>query len=138
VRYKALLDPNTGEPIQVFTNGGEKKPAPPGMPSTVVVYGMHYTVSYHSCIYNTKKKKSQRLRGVVIYPNRLIVLDPSQSIHDLRETLYHEVGHIYLKTWQTKSQRLANLSEPQIEDTCDLFGEAIYDLLSNNLLQTPR
>lgn len=133
MKYTNLLDPNTDTPIPVYTFGGKEFFPPKGMPTQVKVYGMHFRVLYHSRIYNAPKK-TQILRGVVLYANRLIILDPLETVHDMRETLYHEIGHVYLKVWQTKSKALSQISYDQMEDFCDCFGEAIYDLSNNNQL----
>lgn len=135
VGYTPLVDPYNHRLIQVLTHGGQWQAAPGDMPSEVNVYGQKYKIYYHTRIYNAPKK-SQRLSGVVIYANRLIILDPDQPLHMLRECLYHEVGHIYLKAWQSKSEPLSKVSYAQMEDICDMFGEAICDLARNNPIPT--
>lgn len=129
--FKELRDFDTNTSIHVYTKDGSEKETPKGMPDSLIIYGMHYSIKYHTHIFNSPKK-NQRLRGVVIYAHRLILIDPNQSIHDMRETLYHEVSHVYLKAKCTQS--LSKLTDQQTEDLCDLFGEAIYDLVANNLI----
>lgn len=135
VGYTPLVDPYNHQLISVLTYGGQWQPAPGDMPTEVTVYGAKYKIYYHTRIYNAPRK-SQRLNGVVLYQNRIIILDPEQPLHQLRETLYHEVGHIYLKVWQTKSEPLYKVTHAQMEDLCDMFGEAICDLARNNRLPT--
>jgi hypothetical protein len=128
--YVALREKTNNNPIEVWTYGGREYPTPNGMPSKVTIMGQPFEVRYHSHIY-AERKTSQRLRGIVLYSFRLIVLDPKQSIHMMRETLYHEMGHIYLKVWQTKATQLDKLSPMQVEEICDMFAEAHYDALLN-------
>lgn len=117
--------------LSLWTHGGVPSNVPTGMPSEIRVYGQKYQVHYHSRIY-AAKKRNQRLRGVVMYGPRMIYLDPEQTIHEMREVLYHEVGHIYVKVWQSKSEALSRATYQQVEDFCDLVGEAIPDLVGNN------
>lgn len=131
--YTRLWNPDSNTQLDIFTHGGQVFSTPLSMPSQVRIYGQRYKVFYHSKIYNAPKK-SERLRGVVLYGARIIFLDPDQSIHDLKETLYHEVGHVYLKVWQTKSEALTKITHNQMEDFCDLIGEAVPDLVGNNSL----
>lgn len=129
--YVELREKCNSEPVGVFTYGGKDFPTPNGMPGEVTVLGQKFDVRYHSCIY-AARNKTQRLRGVVVYPYRLIVLDPKQSIHLMRETLYHEMAHVYLKAWQARSQSLSNLTPLQVEEVCDMFAEGHYDAILNN------
>ncbi len=130
--YVSLRDKTNNTPIDIYTYGGKEYPTPNSMPSSVCIYGQHFEVRYHSHIYN-EPKKSQRLRGVVLYNFRLIIIDPRQSLHDMRETVYHEVAHVYLKVWQTKSAALSKLTPAQVEEVCDMFAEGHYDAKLNNL-----
>lgn len=133
--YSKVWDPSTNIPLEVFTHGGAIYSAPLSMPTEVRIYGQRYRVLYHSKIY-AQPKKQERILGMVIYDLRIIFIDPEQSIHNLRETLYHEVGHVYLKVWQSKSEALSKITYRQMEDFCDLIGEAIPDLAGNNPLPT--
>lgn len=129
--YKQLTEKLNGHPIPVFTHGGREYSSPSGMPNSVSILGQRFEVCYHSHIY-AEPKAAQRLRGIVLYNFRLIYIDPKQTIHMLKETLYHEIGHVYLKVWQTKSEALAKLSPQAVEEICDMFAEAYYDCSSNN------
>jgi len=129
--FVVLRERLNNNPLEVYTYGGRDYATPNGMPSLVKVLGQHFEVRYHSCIY-AAPKSSERLRGIVMYGQRLIVIDPRQSIHSLRETLYHEMAHVYLHYWQTKSPALAKLSPLQVEEVCDMFSEGYYDALLNN------
>ncbi len=133
IGYTRMRNPYNNLFLDLFTRGGGPASTPGNLPSHIKVYGQKYKIYYHSRIYNAPKK-TQRLRGVVLYGPRIIFLDPEQSLHQLKETLYHEVGHIYLKTWQCKSESLNKITYQQMEDFCDLIGEAIPDLMGNNLL----
>ncbi len=127
--FVCLREKSSHNLLDVYTHNGREYSTPNGMPSEVTVYGAKYEVRYHSNIYS-EPKKSQRLRGIVLYNFRLIVIDPRQSIHDLRETLFHEMGHVYVKAWQSKSLPLSKLTYQQVEDICDMFAEGHYDALS--------
>ncbi len=129
--YTQLKDTSLGHLIPLWTHGGHYYATPESMPNEVSVYGQKFKVYYHSRIYAERKKKA-RLLGIVIFSHRLIFIEPGQSIHMMRESLYHEIAHVYTKVWQTKSESLAGLSYQQIEDICNMFGEAIPDLASNN------
>lgn len=131
VAYTPLRDPWNLSLMSVFTHGGQWKPTPAHMPSELKIYGQVYKVFYHTKIYSDPVKTS-RLRGIVLYANRVIVIDPEQTFHELRETIYHEAGHVYLKTWQTKSEPLSNITHQQTEDFCDLVADAVCDLSRNN------
>lgn len=129
--YTQLKENLNGLPLPVYTRNGREFSTPQGMPSTITIYGQKYVVKYHSHIY-AEPKAAQRLRGIVIYSFRMIYIDPRQTIHDLRETLYHEVGHLYLKVWQTKAEPLAKLSPQAVEALCDMFAEGLIDCTENN------
>ena len=129
--YVQLTDKLNGIPLSVWTHGGREYACPQGMPSVVKIFGQAFEVRYHSHIY-AEPKAAQRLRGIVLYNFRLIYLDPKQTIHMLKETLYHEIGHVYLKVWQTKAEPLAKLSPQAVEAICDMFAEGYYDSVSNN------
>jgi hypothetical protein len=128
-KFTQLREVNNGQLLQLLTRGGRETATPNGMPSTVKILGMEYQVKYHSKIYNSNK---QLLRGIVIFQQRLIFLDPCQTLHMMRETLYHEMAHVYYSTWCARSPHLHKLTGAQIEDLCDWFADSTYDLVSNN------
>lgn len=115
--------------INVYTLGGKELATPNGMPSSVRILGQKYQVYYHTKIYAEPISRT-RLRGIVVYDERIIVLDPMQTIHDLRETLYHEMAHVYLRNNQSRGSSLIKLSPAQVEEVCDLFAEGHYDAIS--------
>lgn len=119
--------------VPVWTMGGKEVPNPPNMPSEITVLGQKYRVRYRPGIYSAPRVKSQ-LDGIVIFSHRLIMIDSTLTLHQMRETLYHEVCHVYLKTAQQKDPRLAKLTDYEIEGICDMFGEGVYDLALNNPL----
>lgn len=127
-KFTQLKEALNGMPLQILTRGGREFTTPNGMPSKVKILGMEYTVKYHSRIFSAEK---QMLRGIVIFQQRLIYLDPNQTIHMLRETLYHEMAHVYYSTWCARSPHLHKLTGAQIEDLCDWFADSTYDLVSN-------
>lgn len=129
-KYTALADSVTGGDLDVYTKSGVEIAPPFNMPSKVVIQGLHYQVRYHTRIYDKQKKGFRRLHGVVLYSPQVIVLDPEQSIHNLRKTLYHEMAHVYLIHGQI-SGSLRTLNPGQVEEYCDLFAEAHYDALLN-------
>ncbi len=123
--YVALREKTNNVPIGVFTYGGKEYPTPNGMPATVVIAGARFEVRYHSAIY-FEPKSNARLLGVVLHNHRLIILEPRQSIHDLRQTLYHEIAHVHLSNYP----RLGKLTATQVEAVCDWFAESHYDAIS--------
>lgn len=127
--FTLLHEPLNDQPLELLTRGGKACKTPQGMPTKVKILGMHFNVAYHTNIYTLNKI---RLRGIVIFAQRLICIDPKQSLHQMRETLYHEMAHVYLNNWQTKSKCLRKLSGMQVEELCDLFAEAHYDSCLNN------
>lgn len=127
--FTQLHEPLNDQPLELLTRRGKAHSAPKGMPNKVKIQGKHFTVAYHSQIYTVEKI---RLRGIVIYAQRLIVIDPSQTLPMMLETLYHEMAHVYLMAWQDKSKALRKLSPLQVEEVCDLFAEAHYDARLNN------
>lgn len=133
--YTKLRNPLDPQPIEVYTRGGSWSAPPSDMPTQINILGQHYKIYYHNRIY-AAPKVSQRLLGVVVYSHRMIIIDPDQTIHEMRETLYHEVGHVYLKMKQLCSEPLSKITFAQMEAFCDLFGEAVCDLSRNN--QLPR
>jgi hypothetical protein len=128
-KFTQLREVTNGQLLQILTRGGRETAIPNGMPSTVKILGMEYQVKYHSKIYSHDKRM---LRGIVIFQQRLIFLDPCQTLHMMRETLYHEMAHVYYSTWITRSPHLHKLTGAQIEDLCDMFADSTYDLVSNN------
>ena len=131
--FNQIYDPLNIQWIPVWTLSAESSPAPEGMPSEATIYGQRYRIKYRKQIYSAPKKNS-RLCGIVIFSNRLIIIDPDQTIHEMRETLYHEICHVYLKARQERDGRLGKITDAEIEGFCDLFGEAVVDLAVNNPL----
>jgi hypothetical protein len=129
--FVQLHEPQNDQPLELLTRGGQPFKTPRSMPGKVKILGQHFKVAYHSQIYTLEH---QRLRGIVIFAQRLIVIDPKQSIHQMRETLFHEMAHVYLYAWQEKSKVLSKLTNAQVEEVCDLFAEAHYDARLNNSL----
>lgn len=119
--------------IPVWTLGGKEVPTPPNMPSEITVLGQKYRVRYRPGIYSAPKKSAQ-LDGIVIFSHRLIMIESGLTLHQMRETLYHEAAHVYLQACQMKDPRLAKITPYEIEGFCDLFGEAVCDLALNNPL----
>jgi hypothetical protein len=119
--------------IPVWSRGAEVS-TPPGMPSEVSILGQKYRVRYRSEIHHVDKKRKIPVDGIVIFSHRLILIDPTQGVHSMKETLWHEMCHVYFNEAQKKDLRLAKVTDAQIEGICDLFGEAVYDLVANNPL----
>lgn len=133
--YTQLRDPDSGVLIPLYTHGGQYQATPATMPSEAKIFGQRYKIYYHTRIYS-EKKKAQRLLGVIMYPYRVIFLEPGQPIHMMREALYHEIAHAYVQVWRNKSEALSKLTYQQVEDICDMFGEAVPDLAGNNTIST--
>lgn len=127
--FTQLYEPVNHQPLEVLTRGGKPYKTPKGMLRKVKIQGKHFVVAYHSQIYTVTKI---RLRGIVMYNQRLIVIDPTQTLPMMLETLYHEMAHVYLNDWQEKSKPLHKLSPVQVEEICDLFAAAHYDACQNN------
>lgn len=131
--FTQLYDALNLQMVPVWTLSAQECATPNEMPSHISILGQRYRIKYRRLIYSAPKK-SARLHGIVIFSNRLIVIDPDQGIHRMRETLYHETCHVYFKECQAKDGRLHKVSDQAIEGFCDLFGEAIVDLAVNNTL----
>ena len=129
--FVQLHEKLNGWALPVMTLGGKEYTTPNGMPSSVVVKGQKFEIIYHSNIYESDPKH-RRLRGIMIPGFRTIVLDARQTIHALRETLYHEMAHVYLNEWRDGKSVLAKLTPTQVEELCDLFADSYYDSLTNN------
>lgn len=127
--YKQLYESFNKQPLEIMTKGGRQYECPNGMPVSVIVKGKHVPITYHSRIYSLQ---GVALRGMVMYSQRIIVIDPTMSLHMMRETLYHEMAHMYLHDWQEKSKHLRKLTPAQVEDICDMFSEGHYDAICNN------
>lgn len=134
VSYTQLRD-SYNYMLPVWTHGGQYYPAPTGMPNEVKILGRHFRVLYHSKIY-AEKKKASRLLGIVIFNHQVIMLEPGQTIHMLRQSLYHEIGHIYLEAAKLRGGALAKLTNLQVEELCDMFGDSVPDLVGNNTIST--
>lgn len=132
-RFHPIYDSLNMQWIDVWTLAESESPTPNGMPTEVTIYGQKFRVKYRKEIYNAPRRKS-RLAGVVIYANRLIIIDPDATLHEMREVLYHEVGHVYLKTAQMEDKRLCRITAEETEGICDMIGKAVVDLASNNPL----
>ena len=131
--FTQIYDHLNLEWIPVWTLSKEASPTPEGMPESVSILGQKYRVRYRKQIYSAPKK-SAALDGIVIFSDRLIILDPDHSIHEMRQTLYHEMCHVYLCECFKKDLRLYKMRDKMIEGVCDMFGEAVYDLVLNNPL----
>lgn len=129
-RFQQIYDGLNMGWLPVWTLGKEV-PTPGDMPSEVTVLGQKYRVRYRQEIYNTPRKSSQ-LWGVVVFDNRIIILDPRQPLHRMKKTLLHEVCHIYIHEIQAKDSRIQKITDLEEEGLCDLFGEAVFDFGTNN------
>jgi hypothetical protein len=124
---KVVIEGNT---YNLFTINGERWSCPRGMPLSVRVLGQVFQIHYHTKIYEKPVAKTA-LRGMVFYNERVILIDPEQSIHNMKQTLFHEMTHVYLRDKQ-RDTCLRDLTREQIEEVCDLLGDAFYDMLLNN------
>jgi len=115
--------------LPIFSKGGREYATPNGLPGSVKILGMDYKVKYHSKIYTTNK---EMLRGIVMFQHRLIFIEPTQTLQLMRETLYHEMAHVYYATWCVGNPLLRKLTGAQVEDLCDMFADSACDLVSNN------
>lgn len=129
-RFQQIYDGLNMSWIPVWTLGQEV-PTPGDMPTSVTVLGQKYRVRYRTEIYNTPRK-STPLWGVVVFENRIILIDPRQPMHKLKQTLLHEMCHVYMREIRMKDNRLDKTTNAEEEGFCDLFGEAVSDLVANN------
>lgn len=125
-RFLKILDHPTGRALQIYTLRGTEVSCPLGMPDHVIVLGRRFEIRYHTKIFFNPKKKDQ-LNGCVIFDHRVIFIDPQNSIHAMRQTLLHEVLHIYFKNAKVK-----NLTCDMEEILCDALGWGMYDFMQNN------
>jgi hypothetical protein len=129
-RFQQIYDAFNMAWVDVWTLG--KDCATPGdMPSQVTILGQKYRVRYRTKIYNHPRKSSQLL-GVVVFDNRLIIIDPAQTLIKMKHVLLHEVCHAYMHEIRARDPRLQRITDAEEEGICDLFGEAVYDFASNN------
>jgi hypothetical protein len=131
-RFQQIYDGLSMGWIEVWSLGKEF-PTPGDMPSSVTILGQKYRVRYRTEIYNHPRKSSQ-LAGVVIFDNRLIIIDPAQPLFKMKQTLMHEIFHVYVREAKQKDCRLQRITDAEEEGFCDLFGDALLDLTSNNTL----
>lgn len=131
--YTQIYDFLNMQWIPVWTKVLQEEATPESMPSSVSVLGKKYRVKYFRDIYSAPKNTTS-LAGVIIFSHQLIVIDPSDTLHGMRATLFHEMCHAYLSEIQAKDNRLQKITPAQIEGFCDLFGEAVIDLTVNNSL----
>lgn len=124
--FRQLLDHQTQRKLEIFTHGGREVPTPASMPDKIILLGRHFAVRYHTKIY-FERKASQRLNGCVMFESRVIFIDPENTLHAMRQTLFHEALHVYMK-----NAKIENLTHEQEEKLCDMIGWGIYDLLQNN------
>lgn len=129
-RFQQIYDGLNMSFLPVWTLGKET-PTPGDMPTVVTVLGQKYRVRYRTEIYNHPRRSAQ-LWGVVVFDHRMIILDPRRPIHQLKQVLFHEMCHVYIKEMQMKDERLRRLTDAEEEGFCDLFGEAVQDLETNN------
>ncbi len=124
--FKQLVDLQTQRKIGIFTHAGRETPTPAGMPTKIVILGRHFSVRYHTRIF-FNRKASEQLNGCVLFENRVIFIDPENPLHSMRQTLFHEALHVYVK-----NAGIEGLTSAQEEQLCDMIGWGIYDLLQNN------
>lgn len=96
------------------------------MPESLRLLGKHFAVRYHTHIY-MQRKRTERLLGCVLLHHQVILIEPDgRSVHEMRQTLYHEVCHVYLAHSGAKLEHAAE------EIVCDVLGSGMYDLTCNN------
>ncbi len=107
-------------------------PTPPGYPSEVKILGQTYRIIYRTPLVFPD---GSGLQGMVTGRDRTILIDPSLPPHMIRETILHEIAHVYLthSGFESKYEK-AKL----VEIFCDMFGSAVDDLTQNNDWPTRR
>jgi len=124
--FRELTDRGTGHRLGIWTYGGREYPVPAGMPSNLVILGKHYDVRYHTHIY-MQRRRSEQLLGCVLLHRQVIWVDASRGLHEMRQTLCHEICHVYVQHSPLKLPH-------QVEElVCDVLGSGMYDLAQNNV-----
>lgn len=101
-------------------------PAPPGMPESVKILGQAYRILYRTPLI---WPGGQALHGMVSSRDRTILIDPTAPPHLIRQTILHEIAHVYIE----HSGFEEKISKAGLEEIiCDLFGSAVDDYLQNN------
>lgn len=96
-------------------------PAPAGLPSEVKIRGLTFRIAYMSPIYH----EGEALMGRVDYFERQILIDGTMTAHVMRETLLHEIAHVYMQDSDAPQG-------PLLEQICDIFASAWCDISDNN------
>lgn len=98
---------------------------PSGFPRHVTIRGERWTVEYPD---RPLRLGGDRVLGIAHRNERRIEIAP-QPLHEMRETLLHEIRHVYF--WDAPVKGVGPKLE---EDLCDAFAEAVRDLCQNNPL----
>lgn len=120
--FRQLKDSVTGELLDVYDLYGREVSAPIGMPRSIQILGRHFEIRYHTKLYSTHSKKIP-LSGCVLYAQQVIFLDATLPRTVLKETLYHECGHVYLLSYFGDKA----FDGPVEERVCDLLASAMLD-----------
>lgn len=100
-------------------------PAPPGFPTSVKIAGQTFAVVYRTPLI---WPGGHSLYGMVSGDDRTILIDPMHPRFRIKETLLHEICHVYLRYSNLEEK----ISGKLLEELCDCFGAAICDLTENN------
>lgn len=96
-------------------------PAPAGFPTSVRIRGRDYSVVYCAPIVDA----DHQYHGLCKHDERTILVDPTEPVHQIRETLLHEIMHVYAHESNMPNGEL-------LEKICDSFASAFCDLVDNN------
>lgn len=112
--------------IKTETTSVRDLPTPPGCPDSVRILGQTYRILYRTPLI---WPGGTVLHGMVSSRDRTILVDPTAPAHLVRETILHEIAHVYID----HSGFEGKLAKAKlVEMVCDLFGSAVDDLMQNN------
>ncbi len=127
------MDTHTGQVVNELVCKSIER-VPTGFPEFVRLFGERWNIVYVKGLYDarakTKRGKRLKLYGMCLGTPRLIVIETECPRYEMIDTLYHEMGHVYVRRLMPHDCKLFKYEETIV----DLFAKGFADAAANNRL----
>lgn len=132
-RQWTFVQADDGHDIPNMITTGVRR-TPRGMPGSVRICGERWAVVYCTDLHVLRRKGKKivrhKLYGFCMHTERLIVIETDCPRFEMIDTLFHEMGHAYMRHFAGKNKQILKQEETIVE----LFAKAMSDTVFNNYL----
>ncbi len=130
-KFMAVVDPSTGRQLSTLVCKGLSA-TPVGFSDHVRLFGERWNIVYCRGLYETEGRKRKKLYGMCLGNHRMIVIETDCPRHEMIDTLYHEMGHVYVRVLVPPDAKFFKYEETIVE----VFAKGLSDAAANNRLPT--